>query len=215
MKITKIGHCCLLVEVGGKRLLTDPGNYSTGQDKLTDIDAVIITHEHPDHLHMESLKNILANNPDAAVVSNEIVGALLDGGGIQYQKVEHGQSAIVSGIAVEGFGTAHAVIYPSFPPMGNTGYFIADRFFYPGDALTSPGKPVEVLALPVAGPWLKSSEAIDYAIDVNPIHCFPVHDAMLTSAAIGFYHSLPERVLKEKGIDFQSVIAGESLEFPD
>lgn len=53
MKITKFGHCCLLIEEKGVRLLTDPGTYSDGFEHLK-VDAVLITHEHQDHLHIES-----------------------------------------------------------------------------------------------------------------------------------------------------------------
>ncbi len=33
-----------------------------------------------------------------------------------------------------------------------------------------------ILALPLAAPWLKLSEAIDYAKEVRANICFPVHD---------------------------------------
>lgn len=57
MKVTKFGHCCLLIEEEGLRILTDPGSYSTRQNDVQNIDVILITHEHPDHLHIESLKN--------------------------------------------------------------------------------------------------------------------------------------------------------------
>ena len=213
MKITKIGHCCLLIEIDGKRLLTDPGNFSTAQDKLENIDAVLITHEHPDHLHMDSLKNILALNPHTAVVSNTVVGKLLDAEHISYQKVEHGDCVEVVGITVEGFGTIHAVIYSSLPPMTNTGYFIGGTLFYPGDALTIPEKTVKVLALPVAGPWIKISEAIDYAKEIHPTSCFPVHDAVVAPSALGFYHGSVGRIVEAEGIEFKPLAAGETIEY--
>ena len=57
MKITKFGHCCLLIETKGKRVLTDPGSYTVeAHSKITDIDYLLFTHEHQDHYHLESLK---------------------------------------------------------------------------------------------------------------------------------------------------------------
>ena len=56
MKITKFGHCCLLIEENGVRILTDPGTYSTQQSEVKNIDFVLITHEHADHFHIDSLK---------------------------------------------------------------------------------------------------------------------------------------------------------------
>ena len=71
MQITKLGHCCLLVETKGKRILTDPGSYTVeAQSRLTNIDYILFTHEHQDHYHLESLRALLANNPQALVYAN-------------------------------------------------------------------------------------------------------------------------------------------------
>ena len=67
----------------------------------------------------------------------------------------------------------HAEIFEEYGQVQNTGYFIENKLFYPGDAYTEPGKVVDVLALPVAGPWCKSAEAIAYAIRVQPKKAFP------------------------------------------
>ena len=78
MKITKLGHCCLLIETKGKRILTDPGSYTVeAHSKLENIDFILFTHEHQDHYHIESLKVILENNPNAKVYSNNSVSELL------------------------------------------------------------------------------------------------------------------------------------------
>ena len=164
MNITKLGHCCLQLEEGGVKLLTDPGNFTTAQNDITGLDAILITHEHQDHYHVESLKAVLANNPTAVVISNNAVGKLLDKEGIAHRIVGDGQATEVKGISIEGFGTEHALVYP--PDTGlveNTGYFVAGKFFFPGDNFYVPGKPVDILALPVAGPWMKMSEALDFA----------------------------------------------------
>lgn len=206
MKITKFGHCCLLVEEGEVRILTDPGVYSSGQDDLMDIDLVLITHEHQDHLHIDSLKAVLTKNPEANVVTNESVGALLEKEGIAFRIVEDGQSFSEGGVLIEGFGKDHALLAASVPPSRNTGYLIANRLFYPGDAFVNPGKDVGILALPVAGPWMKLPEAIDYALHLKPKVCFPVHEGMLKSP--GSAHRIPATVLPEAGIKFTILDAG-------
>jgi L-ascorbate metabolism protein UlaG (beta-lactamase superfamily) len=201
MLITKYGHCCLLIEHNSIRILTDPGVYSEQQNNILNIDIVLITHEHSDHLHIESLKKVLVNNPQATIITNSAVGEILKKDNIEFRIIEDGQSDKVCEILFEGFGTSHAIMYPSFTPVQNTGYFIADKLFYPGDALTNPHRTVNILLLPVAGPWIKMSEAIDYAIALKPNICIPVHDGGLKT--LGTTNTLPPRVLTPLGIKYQ------------
>ena len=200
MKITKFAHSCLLVEEGSVRILTDPGNYSTKQNDVKNIDAVLVTHEHPDHCDPSSLKAILANSPNVRILTNKGVGALLDKEGISYSLLERGQSLDVKGVKIETYGEKHAMMYPTWPIVDNTGYLIAGKLFHPGDSFTVPSKKVELLALPVAAPWLKLSEYIDYVKAVKPKTCFPVHDAMLKSAAL--LYTITPKLLESTGIKF-------------
>ncbi|MCX6731570.1 MAG: MBL fold metallo-hydrolase, partial [Candidatus Parcubacteria bacterium] len=200
MKITKFGHCCLLVEENGVRILTDPGTYSTQQNEVKNIDFVLITHEHADHFYIDSLKALLKNNPQAKIITNKSVGVLLEKENIVFNIVEDGQNYDANGVLVEGFGKNHALMHTFIPPTQNTGYFIANRFFYPGDTFTNPEKQVDILALPVAGPWMRLLEAIDYALELKPKICFPVHEGILKSP--GSPHRIPPQVLGPKGIKF-------------
>lgn len=200
MRISTFGHCCLLIEEKGKRILTDPGVYSSGQNDVRDIDCIVITHDHADHVHTESLKEIMRYNPQAKIVTNTSVGEMLTREGIDFVLVEDGQSHKVGEVSIRGVGNDHALIYAPIPVSQNTGYFIADKLFYPGDALTVPKRPVDILALPVAGPWLRISDSIEYALKVKPRMCFPVHDGMLKKP--GLAHTLPKRILEENGIRF-------------
>lgn len=211
MKITKIGHCCLLVEEGSLTILTDPGAWTDAQNQLTGIDVVLITHEHPDHFHIESLQKVLQNNPSAVVITNHAVAKLIVQAGLTAELLEDGQQRDIQGVSLSAHGTEHAAIYPSIPAVPNTGYIIAKRFFYPGDAFFNPQVPVEILALPVAGPWMKISEAIDYAKAIKPKITFPVHDGMLK--IVGPFHMLPQKFLSEVGIDFTVIEPGNSQEF--
>ncbi len=147
MKITKFGHCCLLIEENGVSILTDPGIYSTRQNEVKNIDFVLITHEHADHFHIDSLREILKNNPQAKVITNKSVGAILEKDDITFNIVEDGENLDANGVLIEGFGKDHALMHTSIPPIQNTGYFIANKLFYPGDAFTNPGKQVEVRTL--------------------------------------------------------------------
>jgi L-ascorbate metabolism protein UlaG (beta-lactamase superfamily) len=207
MKITKLGHCCLIIEEGKAKILTDPGDYTTAQNSIRGLTHILITHEHPDHYHVPSLNQVLANNPAARVYTNSAVGNLLVRAGINYELLQHGDKQSMHGVEVEGIGKDHHVIYPTLPIVMNTGYFFADKFFYPGDALTDPKRPVKLLGLPINAPWLTAAEAFAYAQAVKPEACFPVHDGNMLRRDV--LYRLAGKVLEPVGIKFLPVEEGE------
>jgi L-ascorbate metabolism protein UlaG (beta-lactamase superfamily) len=210
MKVTKFGHCCLLIETKGKRILTDPGSYSVeAHSKLTDIDFVLFTHEHPDHYHLDSLKIIIQNNPQAKIYANDSVSGLLEQERIEHIKVSHNESLSLGEVPITGIGEKHAEIHSSMPLSSNLGFFIDGRLWYPGDNFTNPERAVEILALPVSGPWMKIGEAVDYALLLKPKKAFPVHDGTRFVTA----HVVPGRILPEHGIEFIPMVENDSQEF--
>src|SRR3989344_8008297 len=104
MKIKKLGHCCLVIEIDGTRVMTDPGVYSTLQSQEKNIDIVIITHEHPDHFHLESLKKVLVNNPNAMIITNNAVGKLLNEVKIKHEILEDKHLGEFGGVYLEAHG---------------------------------------------------------------------------------------------------------------
>ena len=52
----------MVIKEGDLTVLTDPGVWTTAQNGVKGIDVLLITHEHADHLHIESVKEILKNN---------------------------------------------------------------------------------------------------------------------------------------------------------
>ena len=215
MKITKLGHCCLIIEENGKKVMTDPGFFTVdAHTKITGLDLIVFTHEHGDHYHLDSLKIVIEKNPQAKIVTNTAVGKLLDPEKIVYEILEHGQQKTISDIKLEGFGNEHAEIYDALVPrVQNTGFMFADRLFYPGDSLYVPEKQAEILALPTAGPWVKIKESIDYAKTVNPKKCFPVHDDVIKDQALAFFNGQPQKALKMVGIEMLLPNLGEAMDF--
>jgi L-ascorbate metabolism protein UlaG (beta-lactamase superfamily) len=180
MTITKYGHCCLLLEIAGKRILTDPGTFSTGFETLTNLDIILITHEHADHCHTDSVTQLIEHNPEVIIVTNSSVAKLLTEQGIDTHIIEGTESATVLDVLIEAYDGKHEEIFESYGIVQNTGYLIDNTFFYPGDAFTVPNKSVHVLALPVAGPWCKVADAIRYGIATKTKTALPVHDAVLS-----------------------------------
>jgi len=211
MKITKFGHCCLFIEEGEVRVLIDPGFFSEIPASLRNIAVVLITHEHPDHINIDSLETILHNNPQARVLTNSSVGKLLKKENIVYALLEQGQSTAEKNVTIEGVGNEHGKFHSTIPPIQNTGYLIAGKFFYPGDSFAIPPKQVEILALPVAGLWMKLEEALDYGLKIKPRVSIPVHEGMLKTP--GFAHTLPPTVFERQGIQFSVLENGKQQEF--
>ena len=212
MKITKFGHCCFVVEDNGVRILTDPGNYSTGQNQAEGINLILISHhEHQDHLYFDSLKAILQNNPSATIIANRSVATRVESEHIPSRILEAGEKISERGVTIEGIGKKHSIIYPDLPSIHNTGYFISNRLFYPGDAFTNPQRPVDILALPLAAPWLKLSEAIDYAKEIRPKICFPLHDGNLRAPES--IYRVAKLILEPLGITFIVLAPGKETVF--
>lgn len=204
MKVKKLGHCCFVAEPKeGIRVMTDPGAFSTSQSEEKNISAVLITHEHQDHLHIDSLKKVLENNKECIVITNSAVGKLLDEANIKYLKIEEGQKYDLNGVNISGFGNLHAEIYGTYGQVQNTGYMIND-LCYPGDSFSYPDAEVDILALPVTGPWMRIKEAIDYVKNINPRVVFPVHDAHIKDWA-SFIWRVPESLIGEAGVSFKKL----------
>ncbi len=210
MKITKLWHCCLLIETKEKRLLTDPGCFTIDvHSQLTNIDAIIFTHEHGDHYHLESLKNLLEKNPEVQIFSNTSVWVLLAQENISHIIIQNWETVDFEWILLTGYGVQHQIQHTLWPFSANTGYMIDEKLFYPGDALTNPERPIDVLALPVAGWWLSTHDFIDYTLTLKPRVVFPVHDHIRFISS----HAVPAKILPENGIEFVPMIEGDSHEF--
>lgn len=213
MTIKKYGHACILVEKDGVKILLDPGSFNPLPD-ATGVAAILITHEHGDHYDPEQVKALVANNPGVRVITHVAVAEKMKEAGIECEVIEPGLPFDVDGLLIESIGTEHAAIYKT-SPCRNTGFFIAEELFVPGDAIHDiPSKPVRLLALPTGGPWMKIAEAIDYAKAVKPKVVFPIHDAMyIETVQRSFAPNMIGRELVADGIAFVDLAAGETKDF--
>lgn len=189
MKITHLGHSCLLIETGGARLLVDPGAFSSGFEELTGLDAVLITHAHPDHVDLARLPELLeANDGVVLAVEPGLAGDLEPMGA---RALHPGETLQVAGATVEAVGGEHAQIHPDVPRVGNVGLLVrADgepTLLHPGDSYATTPEGVDVLALPLNAPWARSAATVDFLRAVAPSVAFTVHDALLSAAGRKVY----------------------------
>jgi L-ascorbate metabolism protein UlaG (beta-lactamase superfamily) len=196
MQITHYGHSCLLVEAGGTRVLVDPGTFSHGFEELTGLAAVLVTHQHPDHVDVERLPALLEANDEARLLVEPELAAELGKAGIEAQPLHAGESATLGDLSVRALGGLHAVIHPDVPRVGNVGLLLSDgsqTLFHPGDAIdVVPGPDdapdgVDVLAVPVAAPWSALKETVEYLRAVAPRRAFGIHEAILSGPGQAVY----------------------------
>jgi L-ascorbate metabolism protein UlaG (beta-lactamase superfamily) len=183
LKITKYGHSCLRVVDGSATILIDPGVFSTGFEELTGLTAVLVTHQHPDHLDRDRLSAVLAGNPGVSVYADEATAGQLAEAGVEATAVHSGDQLDV-GTPVQVVGGVHAVIHADIPVIPNVGYLIGGRLLHPGDSLVVPDQDVEILAVPASAPWMAAKEAVEFFRAVKPAVAFPIHEKVMANTAM-------------------------------
>lgn len=184
MQVTKYAHSCLRLEHDGAVLVVDPGVFSDPA-ALDGADAVLITHEHPDHVDVGTLTRALERRPMPVHGPSSLAGVLGDAAEALVA-VEAGQSFTVAGVPVRAYGGQHAVIHPDIPVIQNIGYLFADVVYHPGDALFVPDDvQVDTLFAPIHAPWSKFSEVVDFIRAVAPRRAYALHDGLLNDNGFG------------------------------
>ena len=170
-----------MVSTGDARILLDPGTFSAGFEELDGLTAILVTHQHPDHLDVARLPSLLERNPTAQVIADVATAQMLrDDHGVEASVATAGTRFDV-GVPIEVVGEQHAQIHPDIPRIPNVGYVIDDRLLHPGDALDVRDREVEVLAVPTMAPWMRMAEAVDFLRAVAPKAAVPIHDGLLRS----------------------------------
>jgi L-ascorbate metabolism protein UlaG (beta-lactamase superfamily) len=169
MNITKYLHSCLVIEEQGKTFLLDPGNYSFDSfnfDALKKLDYILITHEHPDHMHLPFIQKLLTVFPNTPIISNESVHQILEKENISVQTTgnEFVHITLVN----------HERVFDREPPL-NVMFNIMNKLTDPGDSISFE-KTKDILALPLLGPSWMITQAVEKALEVKPKIILPIHD---------------------------------------
>ena len=178
MELTKYEHACFTVEKNGNVIVVDPGSFTTDLVVPKKVVAIIITHEHGDHLDFDLISEIIDKNHGVVIIGPAEVTSKLSK--FETRTVRGGDSFALEGFDLDFYGDDHATIHKDFPTAQNVGVLIEDRLYFPGDSFTMPEKSVDTLALPIAAPWLKIEEAIEFMKAVGARFTFPTHDAILS-----------------------------------
>ncbi len=184
MRITHFGHACLVVESRDARLLVDPGTYSSGLESLTGLDALLVTHQHPDHIDADLLPDLLEANIEAQLlVEPETVEALdLSTAATAFPT---GSSREIGDLTITAVGGQHAHNHDQVPTVGNVGLLITESggptLFHPGDSYADAPPGIDVLAFALNAPWARMSETLDFVRTVAAAVAIPIHDGLLNA----------------------------------
>jgi L-ascorbate metabolism protein UlaG (beta-lactamase superfamily) len=187
--LTKLGHSCVRLEKDDIRLVIDPGVWA-GPDAIAGASAILVTHEHPDHLDDRAIRAALAADRDLQLWANETVAGRFSEFGGRVHEVRHGDAVTAAGFDVHVYGSDHAIIDSAIPVIGNTGFAVDGLVFHPGDSFTLPEEPTPVLLVPVSATWLKFSEVAGYIRAVAPDRGYWIHDALLNDKGASLIENL-------------------------
>lgn len=208
--LTKLAHSCVRLDDGDRALAVDPGIFADVPAALEGTDAVLITHEHPDHVDVEAVRAAARANPRLRVWAPPNLAGSLELGD-QVVAVTPGQTFRAGGFDVEVFGGQHALIHPTVPIIQNNGYLIDATVYHPGDSLIVPAKPVQVLLVPMHAPWSKTAEVVDFAVSVRAPRALPIHDGLLNEPGLRFVENHVGRIGGEHGVEYAPTAVGATV----
>jgi L-ascorbate metabolism protein UlaG (beta-lactamase superfamily) len=165
LKVTRIGHACQLIEIGGTRVLTDPWftqtpTYYHGEpvastvQALGPLDAVVVTHEHYDHCDLDALVDG-GFDLDIPLIGPGTVGTIArDKGFRDVRVVEAWEATTVADLTVTATPGEHGVHEVTFiiQAGGRTVFFGGDTLRVPElDTLPARFGHIDLAILPTNG----------------------------------------------------------------
>lgn len=216
MLLTKFTHACVRLDDDGTVLVIDPGTFSEVEEAVAGAAAILITHEHQDHIDRDRVAAAVAADGRLEVyapagVADDLRQAV-GGDKARVHTVEPEQQYTIAGFDVRTFGGQHALIHPHIPVVKNIGYLVNGKLYHPGDSFIVPhGVSVETLLVPVHAPWSKTAEVIDFVTSVRAKRAHQIHDALLNETGLAMVEGHVSRLGRHYGTEFVHLSPRESV----
>jgi L-ascorbate metabolism protein UlaG (beta-lactamase superfamily) len=206
MKITKLAHSCLLVEMPepvNRTVLFDPGEMSmegVRTSNLKFLDDIVITHEHSDHFEPQLIQELVRQFPEVRILATQSIVDQLAEMNVK-ASVQPSQGMVL-------FDSPHEDVQPIFPAPQQIGVHYLDKLTHPGDSHHF-SESKAVLALPITAPWGTMINAAKLATSLKPQYIIPIHDWMWKDEwRLKMYAGLAQ-YFAEQGIKFFQPVDGE------
>ena len=203
--IRRLADSCLLVTTNRGTTLLDPGFLShdgsvIDLDTIGDVQRVLITHEHGDHVHPGFVHWLIDRGRDVTVHANQAVAEMLAEEDIE----------VLTG---DPDGVASEDVIHEMTPMGtappNRAFTIEDVLTHPGDSY-QPTTTAQVLALPLLTPWGSTFQSMEFARSLQPQQVVPIHDFYLSESGRRWITGMAANVLGAAGIEVVPLDWGDS-----
>jgi len=195
MKITKLGHSCVLAETEDRTALFDAGVWSDRAliQSVQHVDRIVYTHEHGDHFDIKILKLLITKFPNAHVICNQEIQKIILDSEINATLREETDCTVK-------FTSPHANLpFPGVAAPKQNGYHFKDLFTHPGDSHNF-SETKKVLAMPFIGPWGKIEDSVNKALELKPEYVLPIHDWHYKDEAKQWLQNKLEPIMREHGI---------------
>jgi len=194
--IRRLADSCLLITTDDGTTLIDPGTftYDSGVvdlDAIGEVQRVLITHEHGDHVKAEFVRWLLDRGDDVMVHSNQAVADLLAPHDIE----------VSTDMAP---GTTHEDVTHETTPLGtappNRAFTVDGTLTHPGDSY-QPSTTGPVLALPLLTPWGSMFQSMEFARRLQPSQIVPIHDFYVSDGGRQWIYGMAKTVLAKSDIE--------------
>ena len=192
-RLTWLGHSTVLLEVGGARLITDPllrGRVAhllrqvPEPDDVGQLDAILVSHPHHDHLDTRSLRRL---DPAVPVLAPPAVAATLKRSGRTVHELTPGDELEVGGVRVRAVHADHDNRRLPWDPKEGALGFVVERVYFAGDTEPYPemaelAGALDAALLPISG-WgpktgpghMDPREAAEALAMLRPAMAVPIH----------------------------------------
>jgi len=210
MKIAKYLHSCLIFELDGYKLLFDPGKFCFAEgdvqpEMFSDVNAIIITHIHPDHLDVDNLKKIIKLS-DAPIYTTAQVGEVLQKQDIAHNIWQDGTHQL-GPFKLQAITVKHAIIMDNpLPQM--LGFVINDKVLHPVDSMEDEllrYKGIELLIMVTMAPFANEIMISTFADKLQPKQILPVHDGYAKEFFIKQRYEAYTKHFNNQGIKFHNI----------